>query len=120
MKIIESGVYLDNLYLKELPEFLKDVVINGNFYCSDNNLTSLEGCPKEINGNFNCSDNKLSSLKHCPKEVKGNFYCFNNKLSSLKHCPKIVKGSFNCFNNSVKFTEEYVRSICTVSGNVYC
>lgn len=44
-----------------------------NFYCSDNNLTTLEGCPKYIGGDFYCSYNSLTSLKGCPKYIGGSF-----------------------------------------------
>ena len=32
-------------------------------------LTSLRGAPRSIDGNFYCSDNRLTSLEHCPKRV---------------------------------------------------
>jgi hypothetical protein len=33
--------------------------VGGKFNCSDNQLTSLQGAPREVNGSFQCSDNKL-------------------------------------------------------------
>ena len=32
-------------------------IVNGDFKCFRNDLTSLEGCPKEVGGDFICSDN---------------------------------------------------------------
>ena len=34
-------------------------VVSRNFFCNNNQLTSLEGCPKEIGGVFWCHDNEL-------------------------------------------------------------
>ena len=31
--------------------------VNGDFYCSDNNLKSLAGAPKTVGGNFDCGNN---------------------------------------------------------------
>ena len=104
--------------LKKIPEILKGITINGNFYCNDNKLTSLVGAPKIVSGNFTCSDNKLSSLVGAPKKIGGDFYCSNNKLTSLDGCPKYVGKDFYCYKNSLKFTEEQIRAVCYVKGKV--
>ena len=83
--------------LKKIPEILKDITINGNFYCNDNKLSSLVGAPKKIGGDF---------------------YCSNNKLTSLDGCPKYVGKDFYCYKNSLKFTEEQIRAVCNVKGKV--
>ena len=73
--------------------------VSGYFDCSKcNNLTSLEGCPREVNGYFNCSDCKnLTSLKGAPEKVGGTFCCFVCKnLINLEGCPREVGGDFNC------------------------
>jgi hypothetical protein len=68
--------------LKKLPLVFNEVM--GNFLCDNNNLTTLEGCPKEIGGYFNCSNNKLASLEYSPKIVR-NFLCQGNKnITSLE------------------------------------
>jgi hypothetical protein len=41
----------------------------GYFGCSYNQLTSLEGSPKEVGGSFDCSYNQLTSLEGSPKEL---------------------------------------------------
>jgi hypothetical protein len=73
--------------------------VGGSFYCNDNQLTSLEGSPHEVGGSFYCHDNQLTSLEGAPKEVGGDFYCYDNKLTSLKGAPKEVGGGFYCNNN---------------------
>jgi hypothetical protein len=104
--------------LKQLPLTFNEV--EGYFYCTKNNLTTLEGCPKKVGGEFKCSWNRLTSLEYSPLIVeKGDFYCWENrhltsleglentyiggeldvtgcnKLYSLKGFPKKV-GSFDC------------------------
>lgn len=85
--------------------------------CSYNNLISLEGISDEI-GHFNCSDNKLTSLIGAPTIIHGDFNCSGNNLSSLDGCSKIIDGDFICGDNAVEFTDEYVRSKCSVKGKV--
>lgn len=67
---------------------------------------------------FVCSWNNLRSLIGCPTIVYGGFDCSYNQLESLEGCPKYVGGDFWCHDNNVKFTEEYVRSLCNVQGKV--
>jgi hypothetical protein len=50
--------------------------------------------------------------------VKGFFSCWGNPLESLEGCPTYVKDNFLCYGNPVKFTEEYVRSLCKVEGDI--
>ena len=75
--------------------------VRGYFDCSYcENLTSLEGCPREVGGNFNCSYCKnLTSLEGSPREVGGNFDCtYCVKLTSLEGCPEKVGKDFYCGN----------------------
>ena len=69
MKIINQNVNISKLLLKELHDFLSDVYIKGDFFCSDNPLTSLEGSPEKVGGNFFCSDNQLTSLEGSPEKI---------------------------------------------------
>jgi hypothetical protein len=92
--------------------------VGGDFYCGYNKLISLEGAPKEVGGYFNCSGNRITSLKGGPKEVGRDFYCYSNKLTSLEGAPKEVGGDFYCRPNPRKFTEEEVRAVSNVGGNV--
>ncbi len=97
-KKIIGNVNLTDLYLNRLPDILKDITVDGNFYCHYNKLTSLENSPSSVGRHFWCNSNKLTSLEGAPTNVGGNFYCSNN---------------------SVQFTEAQVRAICNVKGNVY-
>ena len=79
--------------------------IGKGFYCSENKLTSLEGCPEKIGGDFICSYNQLTSLKGCPDKIGKGFYCYDNKLTSLEGCPKEVGGDFYCSINQLTSLE---------------
>ena len=89
-------------FLDDKGNKAEDVVINGDFDCAYNQLTSLEGCPKKIGGDFNCYENQLTSLKGCPKEVGGGFICSYNQLTSIEGCPEKVSRDFYCYYNSEK------------------
>ena len=91
----------------------------GSFDCSDNNLTSLKGSPTSAVGGFDCSGNKLTSLVGTPQNVDNDFDCSYNNLTSLDGAPKTVGGDFYCDHNPVKFTEEQVRAVCDVGGDIY-
>ena len=98
-EILESLNKVENYYwfvinghicfLDDKGNKAENVIIKGDFSCSYNQLTSLEGCPKEVGGGFDCSVNQLTSLKGCPKEVGGDFYCYYNSKKLLK--PKKLK-----------------------------
>jgi len=69
--------------LKQLPLTFNKV--NGFFSCRENNLTTLEGCPKKVSRFFDCSYNRLTSLEYSPKIVEGHFDCYYNAyLTSLE------------------------------------
>jgi len=95
----EEDKDISNRNLTSLEKFNIQSIVNGNFYCSNNKLTSLQYCPTKINGSFSCSRNQLTSLQYCPSEVNGNFYCNDNQLTSLQYCPSEVKGHFSCYKN---------------------
>ena len=72
--VIKGDLDLSDKKLEELPDLSK-VTVEGNFNCSANHLTSLEGAPKEVGGDFYCSYNQLTSLKGAPEKVGGDFGC---------------------------------------------
>ena len=90
--------------------------IEGYFDISNNNLTSLVGCPKVVVRDFNCSKNKLTSLFDCPIEV-GEFDCSYNLLKNLSYGPKEVKGNYNCSFNELTSIKASPR---TVKGFFKC
>lgn len=125
--------------LKGSPE-----VVNGYFYCQDNEyLTSLVGAPEKIGGSFNTKYTSIRTLEGAPRHIGNDFHCDNNdelislvgspnyigrhfycsectKLTSLEGAPKEVGGNFIFTDNGITVTEEEIRAVCNVGGNVYC
>ena len=95
------------------------IYVNGTFLCSDNHLRDLKGAPAYVGGHFDCSYNKLISLEGVPKSISGVFRCNNNQLRDLKEAPEYVGGDFHIQNNRKKFTEEEIRKVVNVKGDVY-
>jgi hypothetical protein len=92
-------------------------IVGGDFSCSSNQLTSLEGSPNRVGGDFSCSDNQLTSLEGSPNRVGGYFSCSSNQLTSLEGCPTEVDGSFSCSYNKLTSLE---GSPNRVGGVFYC
>jgi hypothetical protein len=100
---ISVDVRVDLSYsgLKKLPLRFKEV--SGVFWCYENYLTSLEGCPERVGGSFGCSNNNLTSLEGCPKYINGNFSCIGNNIYTFEGIPDFthIGGYFNCNGNLV-------------------
>jgi len=97
---ISGDVKLSGRGLEKLP--LKFGIVDGNFHCSSNQLTSLENTPNWVNESFYCYDNHLTSLVGAPKSVGSNFVCYGNQLTSLEGSPQSVGGSFWCHDNQIR------------------
>ena len=91
--------------------------VGGCFYCSNNNLTTLEGAPKKVKGDFVCSYNNMTSLEGAPQCVGEDFYCSYNNLNTLEGAPKEVDGNFYCSYNKLT-TLEGTPSV--IGGDFYC
>ena len=83
--------------------------IGGKFYCDNNQLTTLEGAPREVGGVFYCTNNPLTTLEGAPQKVGGDFICSDNQLTTLEGAPQKVGGSFYCKDNPV--SEKTLKSI---------
>jgi hypothetical protein len=105
---VDGNVYLPLRNLNKLP--LKFNKVTGWFDCSDNQLTTLEGCPNYVGDNFNCSYNELTNLDGYPKEVGRGFYWDGNPISEIIYL----------FGYSIKIYLEYqetynfVRKDCKI------
>ena len=91
-------------------------VWDGDFDCSNQQLTSLNGAPSEVNGDFRCLDNQLTSLEGAPSEVDGDFNCSRNELTSLKGAPSEVGGSFVCYRNQLTSLKDIHKQIHRIDG----
>ena len=74
--------------------------VKGNFYCDNNQLTSLEGAPRTVDGDFYCRSNQLTSLEGAPRTVGGSFDCRSNRLTTLDGAPQTVDGGFYSGDNN--------------------
>ena len=82
-----------DLSFKNLIEFpLTFNKVTGYFYCNNNKLTSLKGCPRWVGGFF-CSNNNLTSLEFSPDYVDELFYCIHNDLTD-NYSDTEIGGSF--------------------------
>lgn len=115
---VENGVEIDlaNRNLDFIPvKFGK----TGSFYCYNNNLTSLKGCPDVINGNFSCRKNNLLYLDFIPDVRHGGFYYDENPIHNLI-ATLLNKSSTNLYNLGFSTTRkviEYLNDYDVVKGN---
>ena len=96
--IIKGDIDWSEKYFEKLPD-ISESIVYGTFSCSwCENLTSLEGAPKEVGGGFYCGEcSKLEALVGAPKEVGGGFCCCRcENLTSLEGAPERVGGYFDC------------------------
>jgi hypothetical protein len=89
----------------------------GNFYCYNNQLTSLSGAPQTVDGHFYCGGNQLTTLVGAPQTVDGDFSCSRNHLTTLAGSPQTVDGDFYCSSNQLT---TLVGAPQTVDGDFYC
>ncbi len=70
---VEGDVDISSKGLKVIP--VQFGYVGGGFYCSNNNLTSLEGGPREVGGGFYCGSNNFKSEPdHRFINIDGTFY----------------------------------------------
>ncbi len=110
---VNGSVWLGKLDLTEIP--IPFGQINGDFDCSNNQLTSLKNCPFTVMGNLYVSNNQLTSLDGCAQSVGMNFNCSANNLTSLYGGPMKVGKSYNFSYNT------YLKSLggITTEANGY-
>jgi hypothetical protein len=98
---IEGDFIASYLDLKNLMG-IKFGQVNGEFDISNNDLESLEGCPRKVIGDFSCSANYLNSLQGGPEKVEGKYLCANNKLFNLEGIASDIK-SLNANGNFLEY-----------------
>jgi len=86
-------------------------IVNGNFDCSNNYLTTLERSPKYVSGDFKCNANQLITLKGAPQYIGGDFVCSSNKIITLDYFPDNV-GDIYCARNPIEYIyNTYIQKI---------
>jgi hypothetical protein len=63
---VSNGVNLSMHNLIKFPDYIQFNKIRGSFWCYNNKLISLRGCPSYVDGNFSCENNNLTTLEGCP------------------------------------------------------
>jgi hypothetical protein len=112
---VDGDVDLYNKRLESIP--LNFNIVNGYFYCGNNHLTSLKGCPVRVGNEFYCNYNRLTFLQYSPQYVEnGNFSCSMNKIESLQYCTELIRGYFYCGYNKLTSLEHHP----TVYGEFWC
>ena len=112
--VVEGNLRLSNFELLQLPTILK---VGGNFWCSNNQLVTLQGAPQKVGGSFWCNNNQLITLEGAPQKVGGRFCCDYNQLATLEGAPQSVGAGFYCDNNQLATLEGAPQS---VGGGFYC
>ncbi len=106
---VDQNVNISNRGLTEIP--LNFNKVSGYFSCSDNQITSLEGCPDTVLGSFYCNHNLLTDLEFSPRIISNDFMCGDNQLTTLKGAPDVINGTFYCGSNPLKDIEYLPRFI---------
>lgn len=77
--------------------------VKGDFTFSQGKLKNLKGAPISIEGEFNCSFNELTTLEGGPKFVDSGVYdCYNNKLVNLDFLPNNKLSYLDAADNLLK------------------
>lgn len=64
---------------------------DGEFYCEDVGLKTMEGFPKLVGGQFMVSRNNLTSFEGAPEHCQGRVFITYNPIKSLKDIHKHFK-----------------------------
>ena len=91
--------------------------VGGKFDCRNNQLTTLEGAPREVRGDFYCNNNQLTTLEGAPQKAGWDFSCHTNQLTTLEGAPREVGGSFICNSNQLTTLEGAPQKVCL---HFYC
>ena len=79
-----SDIQLSDTYLRELPDFIKDLHVRWSFDVSQNSLTSCKNFPKSMGRGGYISENKITSLEGLQRLPDLRFDMYDNKLTSVE------------------------------------
>lgn len=96
---VAGSVYLRNKNLFKIP--VQFGVVDGDFDISKNYLKSLKGSPHTVR-DFYCTDNELKTLEFGPDRVNRGYNCSHNQIETLEFLPSILKDSLSCDHNKLK------------------
>ncbi|GAB5388544.1 MAG: hypothetical protein Alpg2KO_15120 [Alphaproteobacteria bacterium] len=98
---VKGDLDLSGMALSKLPN-LSNVVVEGNFDCSGNVLTSLEGSPQSVSGSYVCSGNRLRSLTGISGYIGLHLTADDNRLENLQGAPQTIRGSLSVVRNRLR------------------
>lgn len=106
---VHNYVDISNKKLKFLP--VQFGIILGDFNCSQNQLKSLQGSPKEVYGYLDCHENRLTNFNFLPSKITGSILAYKNKIKSLEGLPEEVKGDLSLWQNKIKNIKYFPKLI---------
>lgn len=89
---VDNSVILRNNELQNFP--VQFGIVNGDFDCAYNQLTSLKGIPHKINGCLYCSHNQLTHFDCFPNYIDNHIYCSGNPIVNMNDFSCMFNGSF--------------------------
>ena len=89
-----------------------------DYHVHNNALVNFVGAPKICRKDVHAYFNKLSSFEGLPERIEGDLFVSDNQFTTLQYFPKYIGGDVDLRNNPKKFTEQEVRAICEVKGQV--
>jgi len=110
-KYIKENVVLSNIYLKEIPDILNDVIIEGGLYLNNNKLTTLDNFPKLVDGTIDIFNNPLISLVGI-KQTAIKTLLLGGKFKDFEGCPQFVT-KLNCVGNSNLISLKHIATQVT-------
>lgn len=96
--LVETSLDFRDRDMKEFPD-LSNVVVQGDFLFSMNELTSLKGAPYSVSGDFRGALNRIKDLQHMPRHIGGVADISGNRLRSLKGAEESEVGALNVTGN---------------------
>ena len=101
LNLTEDDIFKPFSFEEFIQKKLKDCTVNSDGTYSSNGDVDLSGLGlvilpvkfKEVKGNFDCTNNKLTSLEGAPEKVGGNFYCSYNPVS-VDELEKTIKRNY--------------------------
>lgn len=112
MKKFTGDVELYEYHLREIPDILNDVVIDGGFNICDNNIKTLNNFPADCYAIY-LSGNPITSLVGIKQKYVSFLEANRLKISNLDGCPEEVKvlivqnnQRFNSLQGSLKKISE--------------
>lgn len=98
------SVFLSHKNLTQIPLNFKKVT--GHFYCDNNQLTSLQGCPKVLGGSLYSNNNQIWTFQGVGL-INRSFYCENNPIEIIWNFFKLDKSKWKSHMRFIDVVNTY-------------